>query len=343
MDAPEVRIAMVSPQNIDVEIGELEGVVLSSSKIIENYYSDTRTSATLSYVGDGWVRGSFLRLYADGRELGTFAAVKASSEQANGAQRTTLELRSMLALMDFDVADWIWTIDTGQSIKDRTKWLVESCGRQLVYSGDDYMVTVPIAFDSAKSAMSRLFGLQDIAGNRVDVDGHGRITVSKYVEPSRRSASYVIDLDDPECLAHDGIQFESDWLSLPNRVSIVYRYSEKIGRESVNREVSGRADMTGELSAATRGYVVSDVQVINEMEPPTAYRAQQLAQEALSRIGEQAEWKLKLSNAPISVGDVVELRVNFGPERYQGARKCLVKSMDTELQFMTQTVTLKEV
>lgn len=343
MDAPELKVLMVSQNNLDAVIGELEGVVRSSSKMIESYYTDTRASATLVYNGDGWVRGSFLRLVVGGREIGTFAVESESMSQASGGTTKTLELRSMLYLMSLDKADWIWTVDAGQKVSSLSKWLLGSCGRSFIDNGNDYMVTAPFSFESDTSALARLFALHDIAGNRVDLDGRGNIVISAYVEPNRRAPSYVIDLDDPECLAHDGIGFQTDWLSLPNRVSIVYRYSESIGGESVNREVAGSADMEGELSAASRGYVVSDLRVVNELEPPTAYAAQKMAQDILAGIGETAEWKLKLSNAPISAGDVVELRVNFGPERYQGARKCLVKAIDTELGFMTQTVTLKEV
>ena len=338
-----MRVLMVSPQNMDVVVGELEGVVPSSTRLSFSYYSNTRTNGKLDYIGDGWVRGTFLRFEHDGRELGTYAVTDESAEIENGAVHHSLELRCALYLLDTDIADQPWLIGGGQSVKSAASQLLKSCSRPYRNDGNDYSLKSPTVYESGDSQLKRLFSLCDIADNRVEVDGHGLVTIDPYIEPSRRSASFEIDLADPEGSALDGISFSTDYLSLPNRVSVVYRYSESIGGESVSKEVFGRSDAQGNLSKQTRGYVVSDFRVVDEMNPPTAARAQEMAAEIMGNVGEQVEWRLRIINAPITAGDVVDLIVHDGPQGHTGRRKCLVKNMDVELQYMKQTVTLKEV
>lgn len=338
-----MRTLMVSPQNMDVVLGELEGVEQSSVRLSFSYYSNTRTNGKMEYIGDGWVRGSFIRFEEDGREIGTYAVVDESSEIRNGAVHHSLELRSALHLLETDIADQPWLIGKGQSVKAAVDQLMKSCSRPCKNDGNDYTLRTPTVYESGDSQLKRLFSLCDMANNRVDVNAHGLVTIKPYVEPYRRSSSFEIDLADTAGAALDGISFATDYLSLPNRVSVVYRYSENVNGESVNKEVYGRADASGNLARQTRGYVVSDFRVVDELNPPTAARAREMADDIMKKVGEQVEWKVRLVGAPITAGDVVDLVVDNGPSGYVGRRKCLVKNMDLDMQFMNQTVTLKEV
>ena len=227
-----MRVLMVSPQNMDVVVGELEGVVPSSTRLSFSYYSNTRTNGKLDYIGDGWVRGTFLRFEHDGRELGTYAVTDESAEIENGAVHHSLELRCALYLLDTDIADQPWLIGGGQSVKSAASQLLKSCSRPYRNDGNDYSLKSPTVYESGDSQLKRLFSLCDIADNRVEVDGHGLVTIDPYIEPSRRSASFEIDLADPEGSALDGISFSTDYLSLPNRVSV---FKSVIGSVEANK------------------------------------------------------------------------------------------------------------
>ena len=73
-----MTVTMVNPTDLDATMGELEGVDLSGSSLSYGYYSDTRVTRKLRVVGDGWQRGSWLRIgcripeWQWSRELGTF-------------------------------------------------------------------------------------------------------------------------------------------------------------------------------------------------------------------------------------------------------------------------------
>ena len=248
----ELIVQMVSQTNPGTVIGELDGIDRTESSLSAMYYSDTRVSGTLVFIGDGWVRGSFLRLihripeWGWSRTLGTFAVSKDDAVRKDGTWRTTLELRSMLHTLAEDHAEKPWTLAKGASPLAAMQQVLRAAGRPYVSSGAlGGRITSALVMESGESQLSRLFALSEASGNRIDVDGDGDITIGKYVPPSQRASTWELDLEDPRGLVVDGLTRSTDWLSIPSRVIVIHKDGE--------REVSGHADSTGATSAASRG------------------------------------------------------------------------------------------
>lgn len=338
----ELIVQMVSQTNPGTVIGELGGIDRTESSLSAMYYSDTRVSGTLVFIGDGWVRGSFLRLihripeWGWSRTLGTFAVSNDDAVREDGVWKTRLELRSMLHTLSEDYAEKPWTLAKGASPLAAMQQVLRAAKRPYVSSGAlSGRITSALVMESGKSQLSRLFALSEASGNRIDVDGNGNVTIRKYVAPSQRTSTWELDLEDPRGLVVDGLTRSTDWMSIPSRVIVIHKDGEK--------EVSGHADSTGATSAASRGYRISQVRQLDEMSPATAQRAQQLARKYLAEESvELVEWEMETPYLPIWEGDIVDLIVHDGPQRYRGRRKCLVKSLDLDLGDMSMRLRLKE-
>lgn len=341
---------MVSPQNLDIELGTLDGVVRSSSSLSAAYYTDTRTSGKLEYVGDGWIRNSFIRIvhripeWGFRRELGTYIVTEDPGTRASGQWTRSLTLHSVLHGLSTDLGAGPWTVKQGSMAKDAIRQMLSTCKRPMRdLSAKDAKVGSPVVYETGTSYLERLFDLCTMTTNRMDADGHGYVTIAPYVEPRRKSAAFRLDLADTRGLVADGVELTTNYLEMPGRAVVSYQYSETVNGESVQKEINAQADATGEQSMATRGYMVTDYQQLSEMEPATYQRALELARQKLAeRSRELVEWKIKCLYLPVWEGDVVELFVHDGPSRYRGVRHCLVKNLELELEHMTMTLTLKE-
>ena len=344
----ELLVQMVSPQNPDVVLGTLDGVEPSGSSLTAAYYTDTRTSGKLKVVGDGWVRGSNLRIIvrfpSDGVEkvLGTYIVTDDDATREHGKWAYDLELQSILYGLATNVGPVPWTVAEGGHVKDACESMLSANRCRYVYGGNDWTLDSPVVYESDTHALERLFSLCEMADNRLDVNPHGEVVISPYVEPIRKSASFEIDLESARGIAQDGLQRSTDRLSMPNRVAVAYRYSEEVDGETVEREINAWADAVGDTSFDARGYIVTDFRVLDELSPETTARAQELANQYLGDQREHVEWQLTCQYIPVWEGDVVTLVVNDGMEEYRGRRHCLVKNVELELEHLTMRLTLKE-
>ena len=345
-----LAVTMVSPTNLDAPLGELVGLDPTGCSVTAGYYTDTRTSGRLAFVGDGWVRGSILRLWhripewGYEREVGTYMAVDDPATRDRGSWRTELELHSMLKALSTDVAK-PKTLGVGASALAASQQILETSSRPYVVSkANDTKLKDALVLESGTDQLSRLYSLAKACDNRLDVDAHGRVTIDPYQAPYAKSPVLEISLSDPRGVAQEGITRTSNLLSMPNRAYVSYRYTDSSGGKSEQREIVEFADATGSRSPASVGWVISDVHSLSEMEPQTAARAQELARQYLEDDQhEHVEWELTTAFLPVWEGDVVDLVVDDGPEWYRGRRRCLVKSLDMELAHFTMRLTLKEV
>ena len=343
-----ITVEQVSPTDVDAPMGPLEGVDLGSSSLSWGYYADTRTTGKLRVVGEGWQRGSMLRVVHEvpewgwRRELGTYIVTSDSAERQRGAWAYDLDLQSVLFGLSTDLLVRPWAIASNAMALTAARQLVEAAGRELVTDGaNDYRLKGAKVIETGTSRLSALFALAEMAGDRLDVDGHGRVTMARYVAPSERSATLRVDLADARGVALDGIQRSTDWLQMPNVAAVHYTYNANGKQREINASATVAAGTAH--SQPVRGYNVTDLRTLTEMSPATAQRAQQLAAQYLTNDAtEHVEWELSTTYLPIRAGDVVELVVHDGMADYQGARKCLVKSCELDLGSMTMQLTLKE-
>lgn len=353
----KLTFKMVSPTNINQVYGDLEGVDLSGSTLSAAYYSDTRTSGALRVVGGNWRRGSLLRVihevpeWGHRRELGTYIVTDDPATRENGVWVTELSLHSRLFGLSVDKHVKPWTIAKGaRALKAMEQSLkAAGCPYRKVGSVKDCKYSSAKVIESGTPRLSALFTLSNAAKDRLDVDGHGYVTISPYVAPSSMAASYRIDLADARGVVQDGITRSTDWLQLPSIAGVSYKYSAKVKKSgkttTVQKEIVGVARVSSGLhqSYTKRGYNVVDFRSLSSMNPVTQARANEIAASDLkSGARELIEWELTTTYLPIWEGDVVTLVVHDGPSEYRGTRKCLVKSLDLELEHMTMRLLLKE-
>ena len=344
----EVVVEQVSPTNLDATMGRLEGVDLGGSSLSWGYYADTRTTGKLRVVGDGWQRGSMLRVtyripeWGWQRELGTYIVTNDSASREHGAWTYDLDLQSILYGLSTDLLVRPWAIATNAMALTAARQLVEAAGRELLSDGaHDMRLKSPKVIETGTSRLSALFALADMCGDRLDVDGHGRVLLEPYVSPASKVPTLTIDLADQRGVALDGLTRSTDWLKMPNVAAVQFTYNAGGKQREIN--ASAMVSASAHQSQSARGYTVTDLHQLSEMSPQTAARAQQLAAQYLANDAtEHVEWSLTTTYLPIKAGDVVELVIHDGLADYRGRRKCLVKSCELDLGDMTMALTLKE-
>lgn len=347
-----IKVTMVSPTNLEATYGELEGIDLSGSSLSAGYYVDTRTSGTLAVVGDGWIRGSFLRVAYEipewdyRRVLGTYLVTDDGASRSNGKWDYELQLQSTLFALSTEKGKRPWTIAQGASAKRAIKQILEAANRPYIDKNSrDYIFASPVVMESGTSVLARLFALTKPSNNRLDVDGNGYVTISPYVLPDSKVPILEIDLLDPRGIAHDDLTRYTDWLQMPTEVALSYKYTETVNGAATEREITAWATISANKHAARaiRGYTVTDFRTISDMNPQTQAQAQKLVNEYLKGDSrEHVTWNITTQYLPIWEGDVITLVVHDGMEQYRGIRKCLVKNVELDLQFMQMQLTLKE-
>lgn len=353
----KLTFLMVSPTNLNEIYGELDGVDLSSSSLDAEYYTDTRTSGSLTVVGDGWIRGSLIRVvhsvpeWGWTRTLGTYIVTNDEAKRENGVWKYELTLQSMLFGLSTDLLVKPWTVaKNAMAIKAMRDCLNAAAFKHTIVSGaNDYKLKTPQVMESGTSRLACLYSLCTMANDRLDVDGNGCVTVSKYVNPASKVPSARIDLSDPRGVALDGLTRSTDWLQMVDIAAVSFKYSDSVKKgnktETVQREINAYAKVSSSMhqAHAQRGYTVTDFRSVSELTPQTAAQAQKLANQYLKENApELVEWELTTTYLPVWEGDVVELVVHDGMEQYKGIRKCLVKGVSLDLGSMTMALTLKE-
>ena len=343
---------MVVPTSIDKTYGELEGVDLSGSSLTAAYYTDTRTSGKLRVVGGNWVRGSMIRVihtipeWGYRREIGTYIVTKDDANWEHGEWVYDLTLNSRLYGLSTDKHARAWTIaKNARALRAMQDSIKNAQCPYLVLGAKDKTYKSAKVVEAGTTRLAALFDIANASGNRLDVDSHGRVTISPLVNPSSKAAAFVIDLKDERGIAVDGLSRSTDWLEMADVAVVSHKFSQKSGRKSVDRVVTGVASVSSSThqAHAQRGYTVTNFQSLSEMSPKTTARAQALAKQALAKDQKElVEWRFTAMYLPIWEGDVVQLNVYDGLSTYRGKRKCLVKTLDLELEHMTMKLTLKE-
>lgn len=347
----KLEFVMVSPQSMDQTLGTLEDVILSKTNVSSMYYTDTRTSASISFMGpEQYIRNSLIRIvhripeWGYSKELGTYLVRANPMVREKGTWTASMTLESRLEGLALNLAKEPWTVASGAYIAKAMQQMLSECGVQWRFdSMNDKKVNSAFVYETGGSYLSRLYDLCSLSNNRLDVDPHGIVTVGAYTAPSAKAPSYRIDLADIHGLAADGITLTSTYMETPNRAIVSYRYSESVNGENVEREITAHKDSTGNNSITARGYVVADYYSVSELEPATYATALNLATSRLmNQQKDKVEWEVTMPYFPVWEGDVVELIVHDGPAEYQGARHCLVKSQKISLDSMSMDLVLKE-
>lgn len=350
----DLSFMMVPPQSLNDSFGELDGVDLSASSISEAYYSDTRASGRIRYYGDGWRRGSLIRVIdhvgGEDRELGTYVVTDDGGGYSKGSWHTDLTLNGILYMLSTDKLGTPLTVKSGASLVDACRRVITDGLRPApIVSVSDKRASENIVFEGSKSRLEVVFKLCDMLGARVDVTPRGEITIGRYVEPQSRAALLTLDLNDPRSVAHDDLERKSDYMQLPSMYAVSYKHTESSGGKSVEHEIVGLAWVSHDQwhsAIGPRGYRVTEYETLSDMSPETQERANAIAAERLrARSRENLEWTLTTQALPVHEGDALTLVLPDGDSSlgYTQVHHVFVKSLTLDLGKMSMRVTLKEV
>lgn len=352
----ELRAYLISPNNLDIIEKQLTGIDWPASKLSAAYYSDTRTSGSLTVIGDGWNHDDphtpRVRIVYEipeknyFRELGTYIVRNDPQSMQAGKLITELELQSPLYALSLDIPATKKALAPGSLISTAIRSELQAAGFEYDLSEiNEYVIGTLTILEAGKSRLARLFSLAGLSNNRLEVDPHGRIKVTRYVEPDNKTATARIELGDDRGIVYDGIKRASNYLQQPSEATVQYHWTENENGESVEHEITATATVSASsyASRANRGYTITDYTSLNEMTPPTYERARQLAEEKLVSASKQkTEWTIRTKYLPLWEGDVIELVIPYGDRQYRGSRKCLVKNIELETPYMDMELTLKE-
>lgn len=335
-----IRVAQVDPHDLDTERGELTNLILSDCSVSYGYYTDTRVSAQLKTFDTNYIEGSWLRIYHSvgdwEEELGTFVLQdEPSYSWESGAKIYTYDLQSVLWALSEDYCTSHFSIGKGAKALDVFDRICGIVGKTGLHNpgAKNYRYSASKVYEAGESYLQFLFDLCNVSNNRLDVDGHGRITISPYVSPSRTAATWSVDSQDPRTLLLSSqIAWSSSSHEIPSRTIVIYKSGDK--------EIIGTASRASSspYSSSKRGYTISKTYSISEMSPATKKAAQSLAQQYLEDADASHELSASFLYFPCRTGDILALTLDGETQNY------LIQSIDpVNLKDLTIGTTLKEV
>lgn len=333
---------MVDPHNLDVIRGEIDNIILSDCSLTYGYDTDTRVSGKVKFLEENFIENSWIRIVHEVRkenyfnELGTFIAVNPSVKTINGTNEVTYDLQSVLWTLKSDLCPYHFAIGQGAYSLDAFDRVCDTCHRPFVHKATavDYIYTSSKVYEMGSSYLDILFDISNISGNRVEVDGHGRITIEGYSNPAYLATSWDLNADDSRSvIINEGISKSSTDYDTPNRAIIIYQNNDT--------EIYAYSDAPSEFkfSQSQRGYVMAEVYQMNDMSPATKERAQTLSEQYLEEnLTGVTEYSLTSAYFPAKPGETLNLT-------YGGANHhCLITAIDSvNLKEMTMDLTVKEV
>lgn len=333
-----VRVELVDLRDCTKVVGTLSGVDYATVKIDEGYYTSTRVQATFTTStrdgDDGWDDGRQLRVRIvhsfDGyrRDLVT-GYVTSRALEVGPVTKAKYTVDSNLYAMSVDLIGWPYSVGAQASSKKAARMLLETCGREYDLSRmRGRRIQSVKVYEAGTSALKVL---EDICGDADDigVDGQGRVTCTRYVEPSARPESATIQQRGPMVL--DDAKYTDGRYKTPGSVTA------KAGSGDDAKSATYYAPRGQPSSSESRGYNVGKVVNCDEDEP-TAEDLRSLARTSWERSQSSgAEWSVTTHWMDVHAGDVVGYVDGGGV-----AHHCIVSSATLDCSDMTEELTLKE-
>ncbi|WP_165055029.1 MULTISPECIES: hypothetical protein [unclassified Adlercreutzia] len=341
---------MIPPTNLDDIYEEMTGVDWSSLSIDADYYTDTRVSATLTTVDGNYIRGSYIRITVedeDGNEdeLGTFAVDNDSGQRINGAYIQTLDLISQLHALSLDFCPDNLVVGSGARLLDAVRTTLQEGGKSeqdsVLTEANDYRFSSTQVLPPGASRLARLYELCSISGNRLEVDGHGRVRLDKYVSPDSKSPRLRLAQNDERGVIKNGISRQSRWAEIPSKYIVAHDYTTSEDGKTSEHHMFAIAN---NQAAPARGFVVAKYETVSELSPRTTERLEAIAKQRLTeQANERNEWTISTKYIPgLWEGDVIELELDDELDDYTGIRKCLVRSITIDGPYLDMELVLKE-
>lgn len=359
----DVTVAVVHQTDVNNVLGILSGVQLSNMRISENYYSDSRVQAKLTTMvdeneSDGYIPNARLRIilsipsrfWSKPLFTGYVSDVDTVIESGYCKKSYTLE-GTIWGLLEHKVSSPV-TIAKGVSLvntwtslmKNQTKMQYSTAGSQ------DHNMGSTAVYEAGSNLSTVLFELSS-GYDRMDVDGNGVVTLKKYISPKRMTSSRVIDYKDSLGLSMAPLSAQDTAYEAPGRAIVTATITEqdtKDENKTVSKVIVGVYDAPSShaTSIHTRGYLrARSDSYSGTKEKPTKSDLDKIAQDNWeANQSKGIEWTVNTVYADYHAGEVVDLvapYISSGKKEY--THKVLISAVETSLDTLTQSLTMKEV
>lgn len=354
----DVTVMVIHQADVDNTLGFLSGVQLQGLTITENYYSDTRIQGKVTTIvpegkSDGYVKNARLRIilnvpkFAFIEELmtGYVSDIKITNEDGYTKRQYTLE-STIWGILEHKIKDPI-TIKKGAKlvstwgsiINKLTKMQYSTTGAQ------DHAFKNNILYEVGTNLSTLLFELSS-GYDRMGVDGHGRLTLKKYVNPTEQEPTSVMSYHDTRGMLVKPLARTSSEYDPPGRAIVTTTISkevtEKGKKKTIQEVVSGFYDAPSShaTSINSRGWLrARSDSYTGASEKPSKSELNAAAKKNWEAAQDKGiEWTCPSVFQDWHIGAVITLIPNSTT-----SVKCLIKSVTTNLDDMTQNLTLKEV
>lgn len=356
----DIGVNVVHQTNVDVKLGSLEGVQINGMSITENYYSDSRVQAKVKTVveegaSDGYIENGRLRIilsvpsrsFYEELITGYVSDIDETTEKGY-TQRTYTVEGTIWGLLEHRMKDPViiapgaTMIDTwSQLMMFQTRMQYSTAGAQ------DLTFHNTILYEPGSVLSTILFEISS-GYSRMDVNGHGVVTLTKYTSPSNKTPTRTIDYNDIRGLAMTPLTKNSAKYQTPGRAIVTATVSREQNGETVQEVIAGSYDAPSNswVSLDSRGYLTSIADSYNgASETPSVTELNNIAQQNWNEAQDKGvEWTGKTIFADYHAGEVAYL-ILPSKENQNGTNfiKVLVSQVNTNLDTMVQDLTLKEV
>lgn len=335
----------VEPHNMDSVRCEIDGLQQGGS-ITWGYDSDTRVSAEISVLDPEIPDGSWIRLVVKApgysEELGTFAISHIQREEVGeGSVLWTYDLQSVLWALSEDRGGYHYCVGSGVRAQDAAARVCDICGKAYRWLPGCRNTASGSAtvYEMGDTFLHILFDIADKSGNRLDCDGHGRVTMGAYTAPAQRSPDVEIDERDSRSIVLDSGLTEDDSSGEAYNRTVVHYKGRPEGSDSDIEITAVSGVPTGSpISPSITGVTRTQVHEVNDMSPVTQARANQLVNEYVS---DDRDANITRSRTimwiPMREGDMLRW-TDLGGD----TSKWLAKTVDGDFGEWTMKLTLKK-
>ncbi len=358
----DVQVNVVHQTDVDNTLGLLSGVQLEDMHVVENYNSDARVQASVSTLvksntSDGYIDNARLRIllmipdrtWSEELVTGYVSDIKETKENGYTKRVYTIE-GTIWGLLEHKIDSPI-IIGRGTSMVKVWCNLLETLTKMQYEAGSaaDYLFGNTFIYEAGSSLATILFEISN-GYSRMDVDGHGRITLTPYISPASKTPTKLISFDDPKTLSLLPLEKVDSRYEAPGRAIVTATVSVTNNDGSSAQEIivgSYDAPSTHDTSIEVRGWLRTRTDSFSgSNDIPSKSDLDAIARsnwEENQKNG--AEWTCSSIFKDYHAGEVVNLITDVTCDESHPVNvvKAYIKSVRTNLVDMTQELSLKEV
>lgn len=354
-----IEAAVVSQTNVDEVLGYLSGVILNGTSVTENYNSDSRVQAKVSTVvregmSDGYIANARLRIivlipsrdWSEELVTGYVTDISENTEHGYTKRQYTIE-GTMWGLLEHKISAPITIAKGATLVATWTSIMAQLTRMQYVTTkaqDHTFDFSSPLIYEAGTNLSTVLF--EESSGyDRMDVTGHGVVSLAKYVAPSKQEPTKVIDFSSPITLSLYPLEKDTNKWEAPGRAIVTANVSKTDSAGKTTQEVlvgSYDAPSSHFASISTRGWLRARSDTYTgTSENPTKEELNTIARKNWeAEVKEKGNtWTCDTVFADYHAGEIATL---IGPFTKTGV-KVLVQSVQTNFDSFTQKLTLKEV